>query len=60
MYVAIQPENLLRHMTVLKEGHLKDFVSIFRTIYRLGKGSEKCYTLSECDQELYDQIFIHM
>ena len=89
MYVSIQPENLLRHMTVLKsgvgfldrflllscrprmvftsvmmemeqklqEGHLKDFVSILKTIYKLGKGSEKCYILSEAAQELYDQIF---
>ena len=41
----------------LQEGHLKDFVNIFRTIYKLGKGNEKCYTLSESAQELYDQIF---
>ena len=89
MYVAIQPENILRHLTVLncgdgfldrflllscrpkmvfasvmaekekelQEGHLKDFVGIFRSVYKLGKTCEKCYVLSEGAQDFYDDMF---
>ena len=89
MYVAIQPENILRHLCALnagdgfldrfllwscrpkmvftntmlqkekqlQEGNLKDFVPIFRTIYKMGKNCEKCYILSDEAQTFYDEMF---
>ena len=49
--------NMLEKEKQFKEGKVKDFVVIFRTIYKMGKNCEKCYTLSEDAQKFYDEMF---